>query len=198
MYKRQNLYGSNSANSFDTNLNPLEDPRGYHSRFTVGSSYLWRDPKISVKASFRNIDVVRGSILSPELGGSQNLVDVNTKTWHLDGSWGFQADKNFTVGIDLIDVRGHYDPGGLYNAFAIRTGSTDFENISSVQAIPFVEFDWDVSEKTQWNLLVRHYDTNDRLGSEVAAGRSFDSIGSTIHPFAWSGWQVSSGFTLKF
>jgi len=197
-YAHPALYGPLSANSFTPNLAPLEDNRGEQRRINLGARYRFEDPDISLKGEFRRYSYNRDSTLTPSQGGSQNLVDIDADTWYLELGWDLTDQHKVTLGSDIIKVTGHHDPGGLYNAYAARTQSIDFHNIDSTQTIPFLSFDWRPDEKTEWDFTVRRYDTTDGVSSSVTAGRAFDTVGSSIHPFEWSGWQLSSTYSLKF
>lgn len=197
-YAHPNIYGPNSGNSFTAGLAPLEDPRGTHNRWELGASYKWDEPAIDLRASYRKVDVVRRSGLSPQLGGSQNHIDVDTHYIRLESGWDMTKSHRLSAGFDLTQVEGHYDPAGLYNAYADRIASNDFTNIDSTQFAPFVSFDWSIDEKTDWTITARHFDTADHVDPSVTAGRAFDTIGSSAHPFEWGGWQVWSQFSLKF
>ena len=106
--------------------------------------------------------------------------------------------QKLSLGIDIVNVSGHHDPAGLYNAYANRIGSNSFDNIDSTQTAPWAAFDLQINEKSDWNITARRYDTDDSLSPNVRAGRAFDTVGSSIHPFEWSGWQVISTYRLKF
>ena len=103
------------------------------------------------------------------------------------------------AGLDYVKSAGHYDPAGLYNSYALATGSTNFSNLDSDQFIPHLGLDWAVSDKSTWSILARRYVTEDHVDSAITPGVSeLGQIGSTQHPFNWSGWQVSSEFKLTF
>lgn len=197
-YAHPNQYGANSANSFNAALAPLEDPKGRQNSYTLGARYHWREPDLKITGSHRWMDFRRNSRLSPQLGGSQNQVNMKTQTLHFEVAWRANPEHLVSLGLDRIRVHGHHDPGGLYNAYAQRIGSTRFDNIDSVQTSPYVSFDWDLNQRTQWNLTLRHFDTVDGIGPQVTAGRAFDTVGSSVHPFDWSGWQMTTQLSTKF
>jgi hypothetical protein len=197
-YAHPGLYGPNSGNSFTPNLAPLEDNRGYATRYEVGTSYEFEEPNIDLRASYRRMDFKRPSSLSTAQGGSQNLVDVGTD--YLNLLVGFEPNDSHRIsaGLDLTRVEGHHDPGGLYNAYSQRIQSTDFSNIDSLQTSPFVTYRQTLSEAAGWEVTARHFQTTDQISSTVRAGRAFDTIGSSIHPFEWSGWQITTQFDVTF
>lgn len=197
-FAHPNLYGANSANSFTTNLTPLENPRGKTRSYEVGASYKWDDPQIDLRGRFRHMDFDRPSQLSAGFGGSQNLVDMKTDYLFLEGGWRPSKAHRLSAGLEMTKVKGHFDPGGLFNAYANRIGSTDFVNLDSTQTVPFVGYDWDIDEKTNWSFLARRYDTDDNVDPRVAAGRALDTVGSSVAPFSWAGWQVTTQYSLKF
>lgn len=193
------LYGPGSANSFDSTLSPLENPRGHERYYELGLSYRWADTGWGVAGSASRNRLFRPSSLGPALGGSQNQVDVTVDSYNLEVSYEITKEAALNGGVDLIDARGHYDPGGLYNSYAVSTASNSFQNIHSQQLIPHLSLDYSLDERTTWNITGRHYHTTDLVDPSIQPGsRAFGQIGSTAHPFAWSGWQVSSEFKLAF
>ena len=64
--------------------------------------------------------------------------------------------------------------------------------------MPYAALDVKLNEKTDWNITLRRYHTDDNIDPSVRAGRAFDTIGSSVHPFQWSGWQATTTFSLKF
>lgn len=58
----------------------------------------------------------------PALGGSQNRVDLATDSWLFDAAWDVSEGGHAERGLDWVSARGHYDPAGLYNGYALATG----------------------------------------------------------------------------
>ena len=192
-------YGSNSRNSFDANLNPLEDQRGHENLYAVGGSYRWSDLGLKVTGGFQRLNLRRDSDLSAALGGSQNLVDITVDSWNAEAAYDLSKKWTLNAGLDYVSSAGHYDPAGLYNAYALASGSTNFTNLDSDQFIPHVGLDWAVSDRSTWSILARRYVTKDHVDSAITPGvAELGQVGSTQHPFNWSGWQVSSEFKLTF
>ena len=198
-FAHPNIYGTNSQNSFTANLTPLENPRGKERLWEVGASYRWNDPGVTLSGSFTKNHLFRHSGLTAAQGGSQNEVDVDVDSALVEAAW--DATSKWTVlgGFDWIHAKGHFDPAGLYNGVALATNNTTFDNIDSTQWIPHLGFDYGMTENTNWGLMARHYSTDDGVDNAVQAGNSaLGQIGSTSHPFNWSGWQVSSEFQMSF
>ena len=197
-YAHPNLYGPNSANAFTTSLAPLEDVRGSQRHYNLGASYHFKQPDITLRAEYETYNYDRPSSLTPAFGGSQNHVDIDADTFRFNTAWKPTPKYTITAGADIIKVTGHHDPGGLYNAYANQINSTTFNNIDSTQTVPYAALDVKINEKTDWNITLRRYDTDDNIDPSVRAGRAFDTVGSSVHPFQWSGWQASTTFSLKF
>lgn len=189
------VYGAGSANSFTANLAPLENPSGEHNQYAAGISYKFGNALKLDLGGERN-EYKRDSALSAGFGGSQNTVDLDITSLH--GELGWSASDKFTVrgGADWVNIQGHYDPAGVYNSFAIATGSTNFDTIDNDQIIPFIGFDYDVSENTTWNMDLRYYDTTSNLNNGTTLVS--DAIGSTQNPFEYNGIQVTTQFKVKF
>ncbi len=201
-YAHPNVYGAGTASSFNDALQPLEDNRGKQSAWGLGVSYKWDDPRIKVDLGYENNQFKRDTNLTAAFGGSQNYTKLNIDSGHLGLGW--EANDQWTLrgGVDIANIKGHWDPAGIYNTFAVANNTTGFNNIDVQQTIPFIGFDYDISANTQWNMDFRYYDTTDGVdastfaGPTVAAGAP--AVGYTAHPFEWSGWQVSTQFKVKF
>jgi S-layer family protein len=197
-YASPAIYGPFSGNSFTANLAPLEDPRGSEDGFELGFRYRWREPGLKLSASYGHTSLTRNSSLTPLFGGDQNQVDLDIDIASLALEWEANKKLTLTGGVDYTLSAGHLDPGGLYHAYALRTGNTNFKNIDSEQVAPFVALDYDLTDTTEFGLSATHYSTTDNVDPSVRAGTAFDSFGSSAHPFDWSGIQVESYFRLRF
>lgn len=192
-------YGPRSANAFTPGLEPLENPRGSHDEWEFGAHYRFAGPGLKVSANYRHIQYDRPSALGPAQGGSQNLVDIDTDGFLLDIAWEASERVTVSAGADFVRARGHYDPAGLYQSYALASGEIAFRNIDSEQWIPHLAVDWNLTERTSIHLGGRYYDTEDRVNPAIGTGRADQGqIGSTTHPFAWSGLQVMSHLKIQF
>jgi len=195
-YAHPNIYGAGSATAFDSNLNPLEDPRGQANSYGFGGSYKLDDPRVKFDVGYTRNEFTRNSSLAPGFGGSQDQVNLNIGSLHGQINW--EASDQWTLkgGLDYTTIDGHLDPAGLYNNYAIQSGSTTFNNIDSKQISPFVGFNYDISANTQWNMDLRYYTTSSGTGVPTTNVR--DAVGNSQNPFEWNGWQVSTQFKVKF
>ena len=198
-FAHPSLFGTNSRNSFSASLQPLENPNGSQNDFAAGVNYNFRDAGVKLRASYRQRRYLRRSGLSAQLGGSQNHVDIRTEQFAVGADWDFQENMTLKAGLDIMKSGGHIDPAGLYNSYALATGQTDFKNIDSVQTVPHLGLDWNLSETSDVEFMARYYDTDDQVDPSIAAGLSnAGQIGSSVHPFSWSGLQLSTHYSLKF
>jgi len=191
-YAHPSVYGG-GATAFDANLNALEDHRGKQTAWGLGASYKWDNPRIKVDLGYENNRFERKTDLIAALGGSQNYTKLNIDSGHLGLGW--EANDQWTLrgGVDIANIRGHWDPAGIYNAYAIANNNTGFNNIDVQQTVPFIGFDYDISANTQWNMDFRYYDTTDGVDAATLPG-----VGGSAHPFEWNGWQVTTQFKVKF
>jgi len=195
-FAHPNVYGAGTANAFNAALQPLENPRGVYNMWGLGASYKFDDPRIKVEAGYENHSWIRNSALSPVFGGSQDQVALLVSQAHGQITW--EASDKWTVrlGADWTRIRGHFDPAGLYNNFAIQTGSTTFNNIDDDQISPFIGFDYDMSANTKWNIDARYYTTTSN--TNIPMTTSQNAIGNTANPFQFNGWLVNTQFKVKF
>jgi hypothetical protein len=195
-YAHPSVYGPGSASAFNAGLQPLEDPRGSANNYGFGVSYKFDDPRVKVDLGYTRNEFLRNSGLAPTFGGSQDQVTLNIGSLHGQVNWEASDQWTLRAGCDYTTIDGHLDPAGLYNQYAIATGSTTFNNIDSKQISPFVGFDYDLSANTQWNMDLRYYSTTS--GTNVPTNPARDAVGNSQNPFEWNGWQVSTQFKVKF
>ncbi|CAN0433181.1 unnamed protein product, partial [Phaeothamnion confervicola] len=122
----------------------------------VGGSYKFDDPRVKIDVGYTHNEFYRDSSLSAALGGSQNQVNLDINSLHGQLSWEASDQWTLRLGTDYTTIDGHYDPSGLYNAYAIAAGDTRFNTIDAKQISPFIGFDYDISANTQWNVDARY------------------------------------------
>lgn len=191
-------YGINSGSSFDDALRPLEDVRGQERGYGLVVSHRWEDPKVGAELRYNRTDLVRPSTLAADFGGSQNQVDLGIDAWHLEANWDLTEHWTLLGGLDRIAVRGHHDPAGLYNSYAVAHNSVGFVNVDSTQTVPYLGAQFRLAKDSLCELVVSHYDTRDGVPASVTAGQGADSRGATAHAFNWGGWQIQTHFQTKF
>lgn len=190
------LYGKLSASSFTADLQPLENPRGTQQDYGLSFSYRWDDPGVKVETALERSHWFRPTSLDANFGGSQNAVDLSTDYARLGVSWKFATDWTLRGGCEWVRAQGHFDPGGLYNGYAVANQSTTFQNLDSLQTIPNLGFDWQLSSSMSWSNDFRFYSTVDH--SSIPAGNNSGSRGVTANPFNWSGPQITTDFKFSF
>jgi len=199
-YAHPSVYGASSASSFTDTLQPMEDPRGTVTSWGLGYTYKFTDPRLKLDVGVERHDFYRPTSLSTRFGGGQNLVDLQTTMGHFQLGWEIDDRWNLRGGVDLSNIRGHWDPAGLYNAYS---RNPNFDTVNSTQIAPFVGFDCDVSTNTAWSMDFTYYDTNDNMPTGIYGGRRTNNdqapgANLTNHPFDWQGWQLTSSFSVKF
>ena len=191
-------YGARSASSFTDTLQPMENPRGEHSQFYVAGWYKWDEPNLKVNWNLEHTGFWRPSSLSPGMGGSQNQIDLDINYAVLGLTWKANDTLSVRGGSEFQLARGHYDPLGNYNGYAVKNNSISFRNIDTLQTIPYLGFDVALGKDTTWSTDLRYYIATDRIGSNVFAGTGEGARGFTQHPFSWEGIQVSTEYHIKF
>lgn len=189
-------FGSQSKNSFDAALNPLENPRGHANEYAINLFHQFKDPGVRLDAAFERNTFRRDSALSAAQGGSQNQVDLTIDYALFGAKWDFAPNWALRGGGEIVHARGHHDPAGLYNGFAMATGQTNFRNIDSLQTIPYLGLDWQMTKQSTASIDLRYYSTKDF--ADMSAGAGAGSIGETSNPFNFSGPQISGYYKLTF
>ena len=191
-------YGKNSASSFTTNLDPLENPRGQELNLGLGFKYQFDDPKLELQTGWQHNSYFRPTSLSASLGGSQNYVKVATDTYALHLNWKATSKIFVRAGIDVVHAQGHHDPAGLYNNYAISNNEVAFNNIASLQTIPGIGIDGKLAPDLTASADFRYFIPRDQIASSIYAGGGSATIGYTSNPFSWSGPQVMTEVKYNF
>jgi len=180
-----------TGNQFAT---PLENPRGRVTNWGVGGDYRFDALNgLAIHFGYKNWQFTRATSLAPSFGGSENNINLR-----LDGglvALQFPVNERFSVkgGYAWTDVRGHYDPLGIYRNFAIDTGNVNFNTFDQTQTSPFVGFDYDLARNVNWNMTAKLLDSRDHLGTF-----STPNFYLNRNPFSWSGVQVTSEVKVSF
>ncbi len=192
------LYGSTSASSFDDQLRPLENPRGKVTDFGISGFQNFNDAKhrLRVEWNYEHTALYRPSSLEAGMGGSQNFVDLKTDYLMLGLNWKVAEPTNLRLTGEMIKARGHHDPLGLYNGYAVSNSQINFANIDSTQWVPGIGVDHQLAKDTRLSLDLRYFLTTDN--SNIPAGANPGAIGSTANPFSWQGLQVMSEVHTSF
>ncbi len=197
-FAHPNIYGAASGNSFAASLAPLENPKGSQNSFGLGASYRWEEPALKLSGSYNHESFARRTRLAPAFGGDQNHVDIDVDIFNVELEWDIDERWALTGGVDYTQTVGHFDPSGLYHAFALSTNNATFTNLDSTQTAPYLAVDFEMTKNATWNLTFTHYDTSDEVNPAVRAGTGPFTVGSSAHPFSWDGWQVQSQFNLSY
>ncbi len=183
--------------SFDANLQPLEDRRGSVHAFGLDWNHHFSESPFSVELGYDQYHFFRPSGLTAALGGSQNQVDLVSSIGHLRLGYEVSKDLGLGLGYDFGQMRGHYDPLGVYNSYAIANGTTDFRNRDTFQHQPFIDAKWKISEKLTLDTDFRIIDSVDRVPESVFAGTPGGPF-SLAHPFSYSGYQFRTKMEFSF
>ena len=183
--------------AFDAALNPLEDRKGRAESFEVKLDHVFTGTPWRIDLDYEQWTFNRPSGLTAAQGGSQNLVDLKSSVGTIAVGRSLGRDFLLTLGYQRSEISGHYDPGGVYNAFAIANNSVDFKNRNTVQHVPFLKTDWQMASNMNLQTEVRHYFTHDKVPASVTPGPA-GGPNSNAHPFSWQGLQVSTALRVTF
>lgn len=194
---------------------PLENPKGSLEHFTVIGSHKWitdeeENRGVTLSGLYLNYNWTRDSNLASILnnanglrGESQNYVDFTISGFNVGVGYDVTPDFKVKAAYTQLDVFGHIDPLGVYNNYAATSGSTRFDTWDVTQKIPELGFDWQLSEKSSWDMNFKYYDMTDNISSAVTPSPTVPTLNvaagpQTGHPFSWSGVQVMTNYKLKF
>lgn len=183
--------------SFDANYNPLENPRGHVSSAGIKVSQVFTGTPWKVAGGYDSWTFRRSTSLPANLGGSQNRVDLTQALANLEVGYKFHDDFLLSLGVNRATSKGHYDPGGVYNPYAIANGDVDFRTRDLVQTMPYLKADWNVSSGVRFNSELMFYQTRDHVPASINAG-VYGGAGATSHPFNWDGYRLSTALEVDF
>ena len=194
---------------------PLENPRGNMEHFTVIGKHKWLTDEeenrgVTLSGLYLNYNWTRNSNLAAILGNAnglrgenQNYYDFTISGWNIGLAYDVTPDFELRGAYTQLDVFGHIDPLGVYNNFAAATGNTRFNTWDVTQKIPELGFNWNLNEKSSWDMTFKYYDMNDNMSAGVLPSPTVPTLNvaagtQTGHPFDWSGVQVMTNYSLKF
>jgi hypothetical protein len=183
--------------SFDAALNPLENPRGSVNAILAEIDHKFTGSPWLIEGFYERDSFQRPTTLTPARGGSQNRVDLVADQLRVAVGYAFTDEFLLKLGYEQGSIRGHYDPFGNYNPFAILTGSATFDNWDTVQHIPLAEMSWQVADGVRALGEFRWYDTVDNIPASTFAGVP-GGAGFTAHPFSWNGYQLGTTLEISF
>ena len=183
--------------SFDANLQPLENPRGQVSSYALKVGQVFTGTPWKLDASYDSWSFYRSTALPAALGGSQNRVDLTYALANLAVGYRFDEDVQVTLGCQRATIRGHYDPGGIYNPLAIATNNVDFFTRDLVQTNPYIKLDWNVSNGVRFGTELMLYRTVDHLSTATFPG-PLNGNTTTANPFNWNGHRFGTTLEVDF
>lgn len=186
-----------SRRSFTAGLTPLENPRGRVNSWAVELANTFTGTPWRVDFRYDTWHFRRPTSLSASQGGSQNHIDYTQSLGDISVSYQARENLLLTAGYQRGEWRGHYDPFGLYDSYAIGANSTHFTNVATVQHVPYFQTNWDVAADVRVQAGVRFYNTVDHVAGNVFAG-SPDGSSFTNHPFNWKGTQLVTSVSTSF
>lgn len=195
---------------------PLEAPKGDSDFFSITGQHEWlldenQERGITVTAHLNSTNYSRNSNLRSLLAGvngiageSVNNVDLTYTGWELGVDYDVTTDFTAKVGYGEFRLSGHYDPYGVYSAYAISVNNTGFKNLDVVQTQPFVGFDYSISDSTSWDVMATFLSTKDKISPTVfgnpttPGNNTVFGTQTSLHPFSYDGIMVNSSFNLSF
>jgi len=191
-----------------------EAPLGLVTELTLGASYKWwlDDEQVrGVKLSgiFVDYDFFRQTRMdaltnkSPEglRAANINYMDFNLGGFFLAVNYDLTDWVRINASFSQLYQRGHYDRVGINGDWAVFTGNPRFTNLDTVQKIPALGFDLQVTEDVDFGIEGRLFDTVDLVDPAtitVPATNLGTGPALGVHPYSWRGWQVLSDITVNF
>lgn len=190
----------------------LDDTKGKVTSFDIGVNYKFQN-NLGVELSYYSQNFKRDTNLSigqlwfnpvtwtmTDYGfgtaAAQNYIDLDVSGFHIGLSYPFNERFTGKIGYDHTTIKGHYDPAGIHADYAFWTGSHDYTNIDTTQSVPYIGFDYKLSQNTEWGLNLQFFSTSD---SADIYDRVTPSTGEIVNnPYDWNGIQLMTEFKVKF
>lgn len=183
--------------SFNDQLQPLENPRGRVTALGLDLHHHFEDTPWTLDFRLERHQFRRPSRLPASLGGSQNRVDLAHSLAHVGLEYKANSSWSYRLNYDLAEMKGHYDPLGVYNAFAISNDRVDFLNRDVLQHAPGVEATWHLDSQTRWDMGLTYYINIDRVPRSIFAGLP-GGPQATAHPFSFNAVRLETRLEVDF
>jgi hypothetical protein len=183
--------------AFDANLVPLENQRGSVQALGLSWRHDFAESPWALEGAYDRFHFDRPTGLPASLGGSQNRVNLTHSVARLGVTFTPSQEWSYGLHYSLAQMKGHYDPFGVYNQFAIATSDTDFLNRDSVQHAPTIQATWNLDAQTRWDVGFTYYSVVDRVPATTFAGAPGGPF-SAAHPFSYNGYRVETRMEVNF
>lgn len=191
---------------------PIDDQKGKANKLSAGFDYTFSN-NYNLNIGYynqtfkRDTDLFVGQVVSvPMPGGltanmnvaaaaSVNYVDLQLNGFHIGLNVPFNEKFSGRIGYDYTTVKGHYDPSGLWNKYALQVRDHAFDNVDMKQSSPWIGFDYKLTKNTECGIAFKYFDTKDNIDAVLPTPAVADR---TINPFSWKGTQLTTHFKVKF
>jgi len=152
-----------------------ETTRGNITNLMLGADYKFPGTKLYAKASYDYYRLSRPSSLTGVAAAATNNVNIAEGMGKIFLSYPTNDKFLLKAGYDFTTFVGAYRSG--------------FRNWDYVQNIPYIGFDYKLSDNTMWSLLAEGYTVTDRVSTA--------NLGTNA-PFQWTGSRLFTEFKVSF
>ena len=204
------LQGNTFSFAFDgvpTGIANLDSNKGKTQKFDIGVNYKF-DNNLGLELSYynqnfkRDTDLRVNQLLWTNMGwtnlgaeAAANYIDFRVNGFHAGISYPFNEKFTGKIGYDYTSIKGHYDPTGLYANYAIATTCYDYTNIDTKQSVPYIGFDYKLSQNTEWGLNLQFFSTKNDAGLYTPGATAGQTV---VDTYDWNGTQLTTEFKVKF
>ncbi|MFH1452583.1 MAG: S-layer homology domain-containing protein [Armatimonadota bacterium] len=168
-----------SVESFFPNLTgglALESPKGRVENVMLGADYKFPN-KFYVKASYDHYRLRRPTSLAANVNAANNNVNIAEGVGKIFLSYPTNDKFLLKGGYDFVSFR------GAYSNLAVNWDTT--------QNIPYIGFDYQLSDNTCWSVLAEAYSVDDK----VTTTQQYLNMAT---PFKWNGTRLLTEFKVSF
>lgn len=169
----------------------------FKNNLELGMDYYNRNFKRDTNLRIGQVVTLGNETWNTQAAASANYIDFDVTGFHVGLAYPFNEKFTGKIGYDHTTIKGHYDPNNNNRIYALTTGSHDFRNIDMTQSIPYIGFDYKLSQNTEWGLNLQFFSTKDNI-SDGLRTPSPVAGDETPNPYSWNGTQLMTEFKVKF
>lgn len=188
-----------------TGIINYDDNKGKQQKFDVGVNYKFQNnlglelgyynQTFKRDTNFGGYQLVNYNYLNTSDLAAANYVDLRQSGFHAGVSYPFNEKFTGKIGYDYNEIKGHYDPTGVYANYATASLCHDYENLATKQSVVSVGFDYKLSQNTEWGLNLQYFTTKNNSGLYTAGATEGTTV---IDEYNWNGTQLTTEFKVKF
>ena len=169
----------------------------FNNNLELDLNYYNRNFKRDTSLHMGQVVTIGNDTFNTGDAANANYINFDVTGFHIGLAYPFNEKFTGKIGYDHTTIKGHYDPSNLQSAYAWSSNSHDFRNIDMTQSVPYIGFDYKLSQNTEWGLNLQFFSTKDNIADGLRPNPvAVDHV--TDNPYSWNGTQLMTEFKVKF